>query len=140
MFVIEVGEPSSEPQAYEQKVTSDSGFFGSGVCIFNKKGINIKVKNGIKREKKKNPIRTRCPAQTKFYSAQSTIRTKLINIETYVKPLCLRVVQVESSATKNGGTPGRKQKKKKKKFIHIAFIIQEKCLCYDIALLNPVNL
>lgn len=90
------------------------GFFGSEVCIFNKKGINIKVKNGIKRERKKNPIRTRCPAQTKFYSAQSTIRTKLINIETYIKPLCLIVVQVESSATKNRGTPGRRKKTNRK--------------------------
>lgn len=115
MFVIKVGEPSNEPPACEQKVTSDSGGFGSGICIFNKKGINIKVKNGLKRERKRNPIRTRCPAQTKFYSAQSTMRTKLINTETYVKPLCLIVVQVESRATKNGRTPGRSKKKKIRK-------------------------
>lgn len=115
MFVIKVGEPSNEPQACEQKVTSESGFFGSGICFFNKKGINIKVKNGIKRERKRNPRRTRCPAQTKFYSVESTIRTKLINIETYIKPLCLIVLQVVSRATKTRRTPGRRKKTNRKK-------------------------
>lgn len=136
MFFIKVAEPSNEPQACEQKLTCDSRFSGSGIFTFNKKGINIKVKNGIKSERKRNLIRTRCPAQTKFYSAQNTMRTTIINVETCIKPLCLTVVQVESSATKNGGTPGRREKK----IIHIVFIVQEKCLRYDILFLNMVNL
>lgn len=63
------------------RMQCDSGGFGSGICIFNKKGIHIKVKNQIKRERERNPVRTRCPAQTKFYSVQSAKRTKLINTE-----------------------------------------------------------
>lgn len=57
-----------------------------------KKGINIKIKSGIKRERKKNPIRTGCLALSKFYSVKSTMRTELINTETHIKSLCFMVL------------------------------------------------